>query len=279
MRVEQGASEVAAGAATRAAVVEHLDAFNAHDTERLFAGLHHDVVWATGSDVFRGLSRLRDDVFDADLWAMRPSLAVRSLLVDGEAAAGTFHEVLIVNGERREFDIAVFFTVEKGMIRTVKVFREGSADIVSSFVPVDFEPPLAFTTGDFRLEPLGPEHNERDYAAWMSSIEHIRRSPGFPDGKWPHEMSLDENRADLVRHAKDFAGRKGFTFTVLDSGDDVVGCVYIYPAKDGVHDAVVQSWVRESEAAHDDAFRRALADWLTSGAWPFERPFYPPLLT
>jgi hypothetical protein len=34
-----------------------------------------------------------------------------------------------VNGERREFDIAVFFTVDDGLIRTAKVYREGSADI------------------------------------------------------------------------------------------------------------------------------------------------------
>ena len=147
------------------------------------------------------------------------------------------------------------------------------------FVSSDFDPPTSFTTGDFRLEPLGPEHNERDYAAWTSSMEHIRRSPGFPDGNWPREMSLDDNRGDLVRHARDFVDRRGFTFTVLDSSDDVVGCVYVYPAHDGVHDARVQSWVRESEAAVDDAFRRAIADWLTSDAWPFERPLYEPVLT
>jgi hypothetical protein len=34
-----------------------------------------------------------------------------------------------VDGRRREFDIAVFFTVEDGVIRTVRVLREGSADI------------------------------------------------------------------------------------------------------------------------------------------------------
>ena len=33
------------------------------------------------------------------------------------------------------------------------------------------------------------------------------------------------------------------------------------------------------EAALDDALRRAIADWLTSDAWPFERPLYAPLLT
>ena len=148
----------------------------------------------------------------------------------------------------------------------------------TAFVPDDFDPPTGFTAGDFRLTPLGPEHNDRDYVAWTSSMEHIRRSPGFPDGSWPRPMSLDENRADLERHARDFADRKGFTFTVIDSRDDVVGCVYVYPAKDGAHDAVVQSWVRESEAAQEAAFRRAIADWVMSDAWPFARPLYEPLL-
>jgi len=146
-------------------------------------------------------------------------------------------------------------------------------------VPAEFDPPLGFAVGGFRLEPLGPQHNERDYAAWSSSIEHIRRSPGYPDGRWPRQMTIDENLADLERHARDFAARKGFTYTVLDASDDVVGCVYVYPAGDGIHDAVVQSWVRESEAAHDDAFRHAIADWVTSAAWPFQRPVYEPLLS
>jgi hypothetical protein len=92
-------------------------------------------------------------------------------------------------------------------------------------------------------------------------------------------MSLDENRADLERNAGNFLNRAAFTFTVLDPSDDVVGCVYVYPADDGVHDARVLSWVRESEAEHDGALRRAIADCLTSDAWPFMRPLYEPLLS
>ena len=126
---DRGSSETAA--ATRAAVRDHIDAFNAHDADRLIAGLHPDVVWATGSDVFRGAAQLREVLFDDLLWAMRPSLAARTLLIDGEAAAGMFHEVLTVDEEARAFDIAIFFTVSGGVIRSVKVFREGSANIES----------------------------------------------------------------------------------------------------------------------------------------------------
>ena len=42
----------------------------------------------------------------------------------------------------------------------------------------------------FRLEPLGPEHNDRDYEAWMSSIDHIHATPGMEHRDWPTPMSL-----------------------------------------------------------------------------------------
>jgi hypothetical protein len=67
----------------------------------------------------------------------------------------------------------------------------------------------------------------------MSSIEHIRSTPGYPDDDWPplSGLSLDENLADLRGHADDFARNAGYTFTVLDPGDDdVTGCVYLYPS-------------------------------------------------
>jgi hypothetical protein len=145
------------------------------------------------------------------------------------------------------------------------------------FVPNGFEPPRGLEASDFRLEPLGPEHNERDHEAWSSSIEHIRASPGYPDGSWPRPMSLAENLADLERHASDFAARTGFTYTVLAAGDAVIGCVYVYPADDDVHDASVQSWVRASRAELDPVLRAAVAEWLAS-SWPFRRPLYEPLL-
>lgn len=147
------------------------------------------------------------------------------------------------------------------------------------FVPDGFEPPLGLLGDGFRLEPLGPQHNERDHAAWSESIEHIRASPGYgADSTWPHEMTLAENRGDLERHANDFVERTGFTYTVLDAYDgDVVGCVYVYPANDGEHDARVQSWVRVTRAELDAPLRSAVASWLLED-WPFERPLYEPLL-
>src|SRR5690606_26078482 len=144
------------------------------------------------------------------------------------------------------------------------------------FVPVDFEPPTTMATDLFRLEPLGPQHNEADHRAWTSSIAHIRNTPGYPDGRWPpvEGMSLEENRADLERHAADFVARKGFTFTVLDPLDgDVIGCVYLYPTKATEYDVHVQSWVRADKAHLDVRLAEAVAAWLRE-SWPWERVMY-----
>lgn len=143
------------------------------------------------------------------------------------------------------------------------------------FVPADFDPPTSLVTERFRLEPLGPEHNASDLAAWSSSIAHIRATPGYPDGSWPPEagMTPERNLADLVRHHSDFEARRGFTFTVLDPADGtVMGCVYIYPTRQPDHDVEVQSWVRADHAADDGPLADAVDDWMASD-WPWRRPY------
>lgn len=141
-----------------------------------------------------------------------------------------------------------------------------------AFVPPGFEPPTSLVTDRFRLEPLGSQHNEADHAAWMSSIEHIRTTPGYPDGDWPpfNGMSLEANRSDLCRHAADFAAGIGFTFTVLDPIDDVIGCVYLYPTSSPDYDVTVQSWVRANRADLDVPLADAVAAWLAA-EWPWNR--------
>jgi len=143
------------------------------------------------------------------------------------------------------------------------------------FVPADFDPPVALDHEAFRLRPLDVTHNESDYAAWSASVEHIRATPGWEGKKWPDpSMSIEDNRRDLARHAKDFRERRGFTFTVLTSNEDqVIGCVYIYPADGG--GAEVHSWVRADRADLDGILYQAVRRWLEE-AWPFESFSYAP---
>ena len=137
--------------------------------------------------------------------------------------------------------------------------------------------PRELVTAAFRLEPLGPEHNEGDYRAWMSSVEHIRATPGWAGRSWPRpDMTLAENLGDLREHAADFAGRTGFTYTVRARGsDEIIGCVYIYPAADGAGGAEVRSWVSAERASLDVPLHAAVTAWLRD-AWPFTAVSYAP---
>jgi hypothetical protein len=138
-----------------------------------------------------------------------------------------------------------------------------------SFVPAAFVVPVPPRTDHFWLEPLGPQHNQADYDAWTSSMAHILATPGFESGSWPHPMTLEENLGDLQMHARHFAERVGFTYTVRGLTDgDVVGCVYIYPSDDAGVDARVRSWVRESRADWDQELADCVGTWLVQ-EWPF----------
>ncbi len=137
-----------------------------------------------------------------------------------------------------------------------------------AFVPAEFEPPDGLDHSAFSIRPLTVRFNERDFLAWSTSIDHIRSTPGFERRGWPRPMSLDDNRADLERHAADFEARRGFTYTVLDPEErDVIGCVYIYPASEPMS-ASVRSWVRASHAHLDGTLAAAVRQWL-SDRWPF----------
>ncbi|WCD87844.1 hypothetical protein KPP03845_104245 [Streptomyces xanthophaeus] len=147
---------------------------------------------------------------------------------------------------------------------------EGAAQ---AFVPAGFTPPLSLEGDGFRLEPLREEHNARDHAAWTASIAHIRATPGYGTTCWPppEGMSEESNLSDLQQHVRDFAGRRGFAYTVLegaDGGDEVIGCVYVYPGKDDPQRAHVSSWVRADRAGLDAPLYAAVTRWLAE-AWPF----------
>ena len=146
--------------------------------------------------------------------------------------------------------------------------------MTSPLVPEGFTVPAGLRSELFVLEPLGVQHNVADHAAWTSSIEHIRATPGFAGRTWPAPMSLPENAADLIKHAQDFADRTGFTYTVLEpASGDVIGCVYIYPPRRSGYDVDVRSWVRADHAGLDKPLHDLVCQWL-AGTWPFQKPDY-----
>ncbi|WP_236048096.1 N-acetyltransferase [Paractinoplanes ovalisporus] len=150
----------------------------------------------------------------------------------------------------------------------------GTTDMASAtaskpaFVPDDFRVPVELAVLDqFHLKQITHLWNDVDYAAWKSSMSHIRETPGFETYPWPFDMTLEQNEQDLRKHEKDFANREGFTYSVF-VGSELAGCVYIYPSRTpGVAD--VRSWVSAGHAALDQPLYRAVSQWLAE-VWPFD---------
>lgn len=135
----------------------------------------------------------------------------------------------------------------------------------------EFVVPELLVAEGFRLELLGPQHNEADHAAWTSSIEHIRSTPGFDRG-WPPAagMTLAENLADLNSHAERSRRRIDFAYSVLDdSTGEVIGCVYFKSSRTAEGQVEALSWVRATRAELDGPLTDVVAAWLLE-AWPFE---------
>jgi hypothetical protein len=138
------------------------------------------------------------------------------------------------------------------------------------FVEPEFSVPPPPSGPGFRLTPLGLEHNEGDLVAWSSSVDHIHATAGFAGHSWPDgPMTLERNQRDLQGHVDDFALRRGFTYSVLsDPGDQIIGCVYIYPSDVDEVEADVRSWVRADRAHLDGPLYATVTGWLRD-QWPF----------
>lgn len=140
-----------------------------------------------------------------------------------------------------------------------------------------FTPPPPPSDARLRLEPLGPEHTERDFEALMSSREHLRRTLAW--GDWPEDgFTLEQNRADLERHRAEFDAHEAYAYTVLDpTGLRCLGCVYLMPLPGGARDqALLALWVREDEVdrALDAHLMQTLTDWFER-SWPLESWVWP----
>ena len=75
-----------------------------------------------------------------------------------------------------------------------------------------------------------------------------------------------------MAHASDFENRDGFTYSILD-GDDVIGCMYLYPSQDAAHDAHMKWWVTVGRSEMTPIVGPVLDGWLVA-VWPFENPSF-----
>ena len=113
---------------TTAVVLEHVEAFNDGDLERLLAGFAEDALWITGQTVVRGRDELKS-FFGAAIDGLRPNLVVENLVAEDCRAACQLTETLLFEHEHRSYSIAAFFRLREGLIASAKVYREGSAKV------------------------------------------------------------------------------------------------------------------------------------------------------
>jgi len=146
-----------------------------------------------------------------------------------------------------------------------------------AFAPAEFVVPTLVETPGFKLVPLGPELVDIDYAAYMSSILHLRQTFTRSTG-WPREdITAAEAMTDMRNEQGRFQRRESFAYAVLTpDGTRERGCVYVSPSSVPDHDAVVRLWVTKAE--YDAGFDAELYAWTrqwVAQEWPFKAVAYP----
>ena len=140
-----------------------------------------------------------------------------------------------------------------------------------AWLPDDFRHPRRadLPTGH-HLRPIRGTDTEIDYPAVMGSRERLWSVYGERWGWPPATMTVEEDRADLERHAREMDAHQSFNYALLDADERrLLGCVYIDPLDEPDADALVSWWVvdeavgTEVERALDEFVPRWLAE-----EWP-----------
>jgi hypothetical protein len=147
----------------------------------------------------------------------------------------------------------------------------------ATMVAAEFAVPERAEGPDFVLVPLGPDLVEVDYAAYMSSIEHLQQTFSRSSG-WPHPgITADEAMADMEGEAARFAARTSFAYGVLTPDRTRErGSLYVSRSPVPGYDAMVRMWVTKDEydAGFDAELYRWAQDWIAQD-WPFARVAFP----
>ena len=148
-------------------------------------------------------------------------------------------------------------------------------NMTRNFVSVDFVVPTSFEGEHFQLQVLGPDVNELDYEAVMSSKKNLRNIFAKND-RWPcDKMTAKENNSDLITHLREFNNREAFAFTVLTpEKNKCIGCIYIEPCYRENFDAEVYFWIRDDNLYLESEFYRIVNKWIKDD-WPFANTIWP----
>jgi hypothetical protein len=143
-------------------------------------------------------------------------------------------------------------------------------------VPDDFEVPEVVEADGFTLRKLTVRDVVADFAAIMSSVEHLAGIFGHHTS-WPRGLTLERNLADLGWHETEFANRTSFCWAVWDSRCTTYrGCSYIYSSQKAGVDAEIYLWTTATEHARGfEAELYAFFQHWIAERWPFRNAIYP----
>ena len=102
----------------------HIDAFNARDLEGVLATFADDAVFAAGDELVVGVRSLRLLFGDAFAAPVDAKLALRHAVVQGDVVACELTETLTVETTSHDLEVAAFYTVRRGELTRVKIYRD-----------------------------------------------------------------------------------------------------------------------------------------------------------
>lgn len=144
------------------------------------------------------------------------------------------------------------------------------------WLPDDFAHPLraGLATGH-HLRPMSDADTGIDFPAVMGSRERLWTVYGEAWGWPPASMTLEQDREDLARHAREIEAHESFLYGLFaDDEAELLGCVYVDPPeKAGDVGAEVSWWVVDRLVGSDveRELDRFVPRWLAE-AWPLPAP-------
>ena len=124
------------------------------------------------------------------------------------------------------------------------------------------------------LRPIRVEDLTIDHPAVMGSQPRLWERFGRVWGWPPADMTIGQDREDLIRHVDEMSRHESFNFAILDEPEhQLLGCLYIDPPETADHDAEVCWWVVDHEVggALELCLDVAVPRWLEDH-WPLTRP-------
>ncbi len=144
-----------------------------------------------------------------------------------------------------------------------------------TWLPADWQHPLRadLPTGH-HLRPISADDTDKDMLAVMGSRDRLWSIYGEAWGWPPADMTHEQDRADLQRHADEIERHESFNYALFDAEEtELIGCVYIDPTDKPGADADISWWVRDEYLGSpvQVALDEFVPSWIAS-RWPLRRP-------